>query len=134
MPWVSLPRFGVLGCQGLRCPGVAAIRGLAGRKSQSACIVDACRGHRKPQTEYMAEAHTLLTRHSSLLPWLGLHQGEALDADGGSRPLALYSRPVSSTSAARYSGAQLVGWTWRAASYDAVWQVRGVCVWGGGSG
>ena len=51
-------------------------------------------------------------------------QGDALDATGGSRPLALYSRPKSVTHAAKFSENQLVGFSWRVTSYDTVWQVR----------
>lgn len=42
---------------------------------------------------------------------------------GGPRPLCLFSKPISTTHAAKYSRQQLVGFTYRADSYDCVWQV-----------
>jgi hypothetical protein len=51
-------------------------------------------------------------------------QGEPLDAAGGEQPLALYSRPLGVTCAAKISRQQLVGFTWKAAGFDSVWQVR----------
>jgi hypothetical protein len=52
-------------------------------------------------------------------------QGEPLDAAGGEQPLALHSQPLSVTCAAKISRHQLVGFTWKAAGFDSVWQVRG---------
>ena len=52
-----------------------------------------------------------------------LAYGEQPDAAGGSRPLCLFSRPVSPTHAAKYCRNQLVGCTYRN-TYDTVWTVR----------
>ncbi|WIA11012.1 hypothetical protein OEZ85_011166 [Tetradesmus obliquus] len=51
-------------------------------------------------------------------------QGEPLDAAGGEAPLALYSQPLSVSCAAKLSRQQLVGFTWKAAGFDSVWQVQ----------
>uniref|UniRef100_A0A383WB84 Uncharacterized protein n=1 Tax=Tetradesmus obliquus TaxID=3088 RepID=A0A383WB84_TETOB len=51
-------------------------------------------------------------------------QGEPLDAAGGEQPLALYSQPLSVSCAAKLSRQQLVGFTWKAAGFDSVWQVQ----------
>lgn len=50
-------------------------------------------------------------------------QDEPLDAVGGEQPLALYSRPLGVNCAAKFSRHQLVGFTWKADSFDSVWQV-----------
>lgn len=50
-------------------------------------------------------------------------QGEPLDAAGGEATLALYSQPLSVSCAAKLSRQQLVGFTWKAAGFDSVWQV-----------
>jgi hypothetical protein len=68
----------------------------------------------------------LLIHHWHLLLWW--LQGEPLDAAGGEQPLALYSRPLGVTCAAKLSRQQLVGFTWKAAGFDSVWQVR--ACWG----
>jgi hypothetical protein len=49
--------------------------------------------------------------------------GEATTADGGSRPLVLFSKAQSMTHYSKYGRKQLVGLTARTA-YDSVWQVR----------
>jgi hypothetical protein len=61
--------------------------------------------------------------------WLIL-QGEPLDAAGGEQPLALYSQPLGVTCAAKISRQQLVCFTWKAGSFDSVWQVRHVLLAG----
>lgn len=53
---------------------------------------------------------------------------------GGPRPLCLFSKPISTTHAAKYSRQQLVGFTYRADSYDCVWQVRVGAPWTRGVG
>lgn len=50
-------------------------------------------------------------------------QAEPLDAAGGARPLALFSKPISTTHFAKYSRHQVTGFTWRQSTYDSVWQV-----------
>ncbi|GFR43092.1 hypothetical protein Agub_g4100 [Astrephomene gubernaculifera] len=57
---------------------------------------------------------------------LALHPGawgDAADSGGGPRPMCLFSKPVSTTHAARYSRQQLVGFTARSDSFDCAWQV-----------
>ncbi|KXZ51142.1 hypothetical protein GPECTOR_13g629 [Gonium pectorale] len=57
---------------------------------------------------------------------LALHPGawgDPADSGGGPRPLCLYSQPLSSTVAARYSRQQLVAFTGRHDSYDCAWMV-----------
>ncbi|KAG2423989.1 hypothetical protein HXX76_014815 [Chlamydomonas incerta] len=57
---------------------------------------------------------------------LALHpgaSGDPADSGGGPRPLCLFSKPVSTTHAARYSRQQLVGFTTRTDSFDCVWTV-----------
>jgi hypothetical protein len=49
--------------------------------------------------------------------------GEEPDAGGGPRPLCLFSKPVSTTHHSKYSHQQLVGFTYRAHSFDTVWEV-----------
>ncbi len=57
---------------------------------------------------------------------LALHPGtwgDAADAGGGPRPMCLFSKPVSTTHASRYTRQQLVGFTARVDSFDCVWMV-----------
>ncbi len=50
-------------------------------------------------------------------------QGLELDCAGGSKPLALFSKPISPTDYAKYSRHQLTGFSWNSSSYDSAWQV-----------
>ncbi|GIL84233.1 hypothetical protein Vretimale_15863 [Volvox reticuliferus] len=57
---------------------------------------------------------------------LALHPGawgDAADAGGGPRPMCLFSKPVSTTHASRYTRQQLVGFTARVDSFDCAWTV-----------
>jgi hypothetical protein len=49
--------------------------------------------------------------------------GEPADAGGGPAPRCLFSKPVSTTHAAKYSRQQLVAFTAAADSYDCAWSV-----------
>ena len=49
-------------------------------------------------------------------------QGEELEGTGGSRPLFLYSKPISTTNFAKFSRHQLVA-LGETANYDSIWQV-----------
>uniref|UniRef100_A0A7S0X1Q8 Uncharacterized protein n=1 Tax=Chlamydomonas leiostraca TaxID=1034604 RepID=A0A7S0X1Q8_9CHLO len=51
-----------------------------------------------------------------------LATGQEVDAAGGSRPLCLFSKPVSQTHFAKYCRNQLVGFTYRN-TFDTVWEV-----------
>ncbi|KAG2498430.1 hypothetical protein HYH03_003688 [Edaphochlamys debaryana] len=57
---------------------------------------------------------------------LALHpgaSGDPADSGGGPQPKVLFSKPVSTTHAAKYSRSQLVGFTARTDSFDCAWQV-----------
>ncbi len=58
-----------------------------------------------------------------------LAQGLEADDAGGPRPLTLFSKPIGPAEYAKYSRHQLAGFTWRADTYDSVWQVRGDAAW-----
>ncbi len=51
--------------------------------------------------------------------------GEQPDAQGGSRPLCLFSKPVSSLHCAKFCRNQVVGCTYRS-TFDTVWTVGGI--------
>lgn len=58
-----------------------------------------------------------------LLLLLLMRQGEELDGTGGTRPLAMFSNPITPTCSSR-SRHQLVGFSWQHQAFDTVWQVR----------